>query len=79
MEWIGTKQGENCIEGVGGGGIVGGGGYRGEGREKEEGGHNSLALGVGDWTPEQLKEYCSSSGNVSTKILFIAAHSTSSS
>ena len=35
MEWIGTKQGEDCIEGVGGGAIVGEGGYEGEGRVKD--------------------------------------------
>jgi hypothetical protein len=29
VEWIGTIQGEDCIEGVGGGGIVGEGGYAG--------------------------------------------------
>ena len=41
MEWIGTKQGEGCIEGEGGGGIVTKGEFGGEGRE--EGGHNSMA------------------------------------
>jgi hypothetical protein len=41
VEWIGTIQGEDCIEGVGGGGIVGEGGY---GRvRREEGGNNSLS------------------------------------
>jgi hypothetical protein len=48
VEWIGTKEGEDCMEGKGGGGIVVEGGYRGEGRE--EGGHNSMAqlpLGFG--------------------------------
>jgi hypothetical protein len=36
VEWIGTKQGEDCIEGAGGGGIVGEGGYGRGGRRKEE-------------------------------------------
>ena len=32
VEWIGTKQGEGCIESEGGGGFVGDRGYGGEGR-----------------------------------------------
>ena len=40
MEWIRTIEGEDCIEGKGGGAIVEEGGYEGEGREE---GHNSLA------------------------------------
>ena len=78
MEWIGTKQGEGCIKGDGGGVIVGEGGYGGEGRE--EGGHNSMAqlpLGYGPlWTPEKLKEYCGSIGDVNAQIVFVSAHPT---
>ena len=36
MELIGTKEGEDCMEGEGGGGIVVEGGYGGEGRRKED-------------------------------------------
>jgi hypothetical protein len=36
VEWIGTKQGEDCIEGEGGGGIVGREDYGGEGRKMED-------------------------------------------
>jgi hypothetical protein len=60
-------------EGEGGGRIVGEGGYGGEGRE--EGGR----LGRGIWTPEQLKEYCGSSGDVYAQIVFVLAHTISSS
>ena len=50
----------------------------GEGRE--EGKEDTTAwpfLLIG--TPEQLKEYCGSSGDVYAQIVFISAHSTSSS
>jgi hypothetical protein len=36
VELIGTKEGEGCMEGEGGGGIVVEGGYGGEGRRKED-------------------------------------------
>ena len=77
MKWIGTKEGEDCMEGEGGGGIVVEGGYGGEGRE--EGGHNSMAQLPSGFTPEQLNGYCGSSGDVCAKIVFVAANPTSSS
>ena len=61
--------------GVGGwlGSFRGGGGGR-----KEETTAWSLARGF--WTPEQLKKgYCGRSGDVYAQLLFVAAHSTSSS
>ena len=72
-----TKQGEDCIKGVGGGGIVGEGGYGRVGRE--EGGHNSFLGDLEIWTPEQLKEYCGRSGDVCAQIVFVSAHPKSSS
>ena len=92
VEWIGTKQGEGCIKGEGGGGVVGEGGYGGEGRE--EGGHNSIPTSFG-MAPEKLKEYCGQQRrrtransirlgspnifDVHAQIVFVSAHPTSSS
>ena len=50
-----------------------------EGEGREEGKEDTTAwpfLLIG--TPEQLKEYCGSSGDVHAQIVFISAHPTSS-